>query len=152
MTKSENVLKQMAELRAAGAPWAVVARDLSCAESTLHRRVRRAGAVWKRMLAAARSQLAREALAESVHTLRQELRSDDERSRRDAAGKLMRYGLAMRTRSKNTAKSAPAQPRSVTQLVAYVQSLSDEELDRLIFSLGYRKQVSSTPQASCVQR
>src|SRR5687767_3826217 len=91
---SDDVLATVAELRAGGLSWEAVAARVGKSVRTVQRWPTRYPFRWRKYLAAAEDQLLAEAAAESVHTLRGQLRSEDDKARRDAADKLLRFRLA----------------------------------------------------------
>lgn len=122
-------LTRAAKLRAAGRSWESVAAQLDRTVETVlkwpddeH---------WPTLLAEAEKRLAIDVSAEAILILRQLLRAEDEKVRRDAARFLLelRFRLAA---PPDTSDPLPA-PRSADarRLVAFLESHSDDDLARL---------------------
>jgi len=122
-------LTRAATLRAAGCSWASVAEKLGRAVESVLKWPD--DARWPALLAEAEKRLAVEVGAEAVLILRQLLRAEDEKVRRDAARFLLelRFRLAA---PPDTSDPLPS-PRSADarRLVAFLESQSDDDLARL---------------------
>ena len=79
------LLTTAAELKVAGASWAAVAQRVGRSPDTVRRWPALYPDAWQRLVCYAERQLHADVGAESVTTLRQMLRSEDEKIRRDAA-------------------------------------------------------------------
>ena len=127
----DHLLAKAADRRAGGASWDAVAAQVGRAADTVRKWPAAYPAAWKKLLRAAERQLVRDATAESVHTLRRQLRSDDEKTSREAAQKLIQFRVALGRRGKR-AKAAPTKPPSeLMRTAAYLETLSDDQLTRL---------------------
>jgi hypothetical protein len=126
---TDAVLTRAAKLRAAGASWESVAAQLGRTVETVLKWPD--DERWPALLAEAEKRLAVEVSAEAVLILRQLLRAEDEKVRRDAARFLLelRFRLAA---PPDTPDPLPA-PRSADarRLVAFLESHSDDDLARL---------------------
>jgi hypothetical protein len=130
---SARTLRAAADLRAAGSTWAQVAAHVGRAENTVRQWPTAFPKRWAAALAAAEAQLLAAAAAESVHTLRQQLRSDDEKARQGAAEKLIRYRVAVA----KPAPPPPEPPRSDFRRAAdFLEGLTDDELARFAAGLA----------------
>jgi hypothetical protein len=83
--KLARLLAEAAEHRARGASWELVAAKVGRHPATCRRWPSLYPEVWRRHLQAAERQLLAEASAEAMAMMRQLLRSEDEKVRRDAA-------------------------------------------------------------------
>ncbi len=123
------LVQKAAELRAGGASWEMVATDVERAVATVRRWPAEYPVIWKRAFRIAERQLLTDATAESVLTLRKQLRSEDEKSSRDAAQKLIQFRMA---KQKKPASKKPAKPPTIHHRIAlYLETLSDEEIQTL---------------------
>ena len=123
------LIQKAAELRAGGASWDGVAKEVERAVATVRRWPADYPVIWKRAFRIAEQQLLTDATAESVLTLRKQLRSEDEKSSRDAAQKLIQFRIA---KQKKAANKKPPKPPTIHQRIAlYLETLSDEEIHKL---------------------
>lgn len=136
---TDELLAAAATLRAQGISWAAIGRELKRNPDAIERWEELAPEKWGKYYRRAVRQLARDLIAESVTALRADLRVDDDKARRDAASKLLRYGLATRKAPKKpAAKPVEAGPSSAgVRFAKYVESLTPEQLSNLIRDLGY---------------
>lgn len=127
---------RVARLRASGFSWVAVAREVGVHESTLMRRTRANAKAWKGLLAEAEVAIARESAAEAVMLLRQEMRAETGKDRRDAAAKLLRYAVQAVGRSKRSANDAGEANVSpeIMKLARFVAKLNPEQVDAFIRS------------------
>lgn len=126
------LIQQAAELRAGGAAWETIATEVGRASNTVRKWPTEFPSTWKRAIRVAERQLLTDATAESVLTLRKQLRSEDEKSSRDAAQKLIQFRMAKQKKSRPTSVK-PSKPPTIHQRIAlYLETLSDEEIQRLI--------------------
>lgn len=136
---SHNLLRRAAELRVGGSGWEAVAKAVGRSVETVRGWPRLHPQRWRQALAEAEQQLLTETTAESILTLRRQLRSDDEKTCRDAADKLLRFKLALsKPRKATTANDAPddaASPASLAQWIRDLEKLGDADLDQLIEEL-----------------
>lgn len=98
-------LVRVARLRASGFSWGAVAKELGVHESTVSRRTK-SDSTWSNLLAEAEVAIARETTSEAVMLLRQELRAEEPKDRRDAAAKLLRYTYQAVRQAPSLAKGA----------------------------------------------
>ena len=125
------LIQRAAELRAGGASWEMVATDVERAVATVRRWPAEYPAIWKRAFRIAEQQLLTDATAESVLTLRKQLRSEDEKSSRDAAQKLIQFRMA-KTKLKKSPVGKPLKTQSIHHRIAlYLETLNDEEIQKL---------------------
>lgn len=129
---SDELLNRAAELRAGGAKWEAVAAALNRSAETVRKWPREYADRWKPALRDAERRLVCEAAAESVLVLRNLLRSDDEKVRRDAANSLTDLRLDL---TKLDLTSSEAEPEPLTseaaRLIAFLDGHTDDELSRL---------------------
>src|SRR5688572_4311385 len=119
------VFARVAELRAAGSSWEAVAREVGRAAETLRKWPRYFPDLWRSAFHAAKKTVVDEVAAESVLKLRQQLRSKNEKTVRDAAQKLIQYRVALG--KKKAAKPEPDRKRGLD-----LAGMTDAELDALI--------------------
>lgn len=123
------LIQKAAELRAGGASWEMVATEVERAVATVRRWPAEYPVIWKRAFRVAERQLLTDATAESVLTLRKQLRSEDEKSSRDAAQKLIQFRMA---KQKKSSGKKPTKPPTIHHRIAlYLETLSDEEIQKL---------------------
>jgi len=128
---AESVLARAAEMRAAGSNWETVAAKLNRSADTVRKWPSLYPTQWQTALHTAERRLVSEASAESVLILRQLLRSDDEKVRRDAAKFLIDLRLELfKIDQKSADDSPPPLTSDAARLVAFLEGHSDEELDR----------------------
>ena len=130
---TDELLRRIAEGRAGGLSWEAVGESVGRKANTIRAWPAAHSARWAKFLRAARRHMLAEATAESVHTLRRHLRSEDEKISRDAAGKLLQAGLAARKRSTRAAPTAIS--TDATRIAGFLESFADDELDALIVAL-----------------
>ena len=130
---SDKLLTAAAELRAGGAAWAAVAARVGRRPDSVRRWPVRYRKRWAAHLLAAERQLAADAAAEGVHVLRRQLRSDDDKTSREAAQKLLTFKLAT---DKKSPPPAAAKPASLHRRIAdHLETLTDADLQRLFDDL-----------------
>lgn len=131
-----RLIAAAAELRAGGASWDAVATQVGRSVETVRRWPVAYPAIWRKAARIAERQLLTDATAESVHTLRRQLRSEDDKASRDAAQKLIQFRVAdgKRGRPKRTAKR-PAAASDFVRVAAYLETLTHDQLDQLIAAL-----------------
>ncbi len=137
------VLARAARLRAAGASWAAVASELDLDPELIEEQTEAAGAAWRKALAAARRDVSAEAFDEALFALRRELRSPDDKARRESAEVILKFRMTeLRHRprlkpAKTAAAAAPVDPvkaqrrQEAEGLVNFLCEFSDEELARM---------------------
>jgi len=127
---SDDVLEPMicaADLRAGGASWEAVGRELCRHADTCRGWARDYPEVWRRLYRSAELRLAREAQAEARVTLRQLLRSNEEKTRLAAARDLLRPRSARRGR-----KQGEAADSEVAAFISQLEGLSDAEIEDML--------------------
>jgi hypothetical protein len=131
---SDDLLNHAAELRAGGLSWEAVAAKVGRSAETVRKWPAAHPDRWKALIHAAERRLAREAGAESVLILRQLLRSEDEKVRRDAARLLLNLRLELDKLDLRSAARATDQPAaSAARLLArLLETHPDEQLARMV--------------------
>jgi hypothetical protein len=127
--RTRQDLQIAAELRAAGASWDTIAAQLHRQPTLLARWARFYVDEWQRMLAEAEQRQARQENAESRSAIRSLLRSKELKTRLDAAGNLARQLLDEKKETTEVPADLFSNPAALN---AYVEKLSEEELDRFI--------------------
>lgn len=132
---SEKLLNEAAELRVAGLSWTAVGNQLNRSPETVRRWPQNYPEQWQKAVAMAERQLMTEAIAESVHTLRRQLRSGDDKASREAARHLLQF-----RRQFGPSDPGPASERPVTgegrQIAEFLEGLSDAQVDQLLAELA----------------
>jgi hypothetical protein len=121
-----RAVETAAEMRAAGYSWAQIAATVRRSKETIRQWPRRYPAVWNRAAAETRRDLTLGAGGEALAALRDLLRSDDDRTRRNAARDLAHLA--------NDAEpaDAPAARTPFHTLADYLGGLSDEQRRRML--------------------
>ena len=121
-------------LRAQGVAWTAVAKEVGASLARVKCWPARHPRLWRRATLAAEEQLLREATAESVLTLRKQLRSADDKTSRDAAQRLIAFRIAWRNRRPTKARGATAgKPATLARRVAdYLEGFTDADLDAML--------------------
>jgi hypothetical protein len=131
---SDEMLKRAAKYRAGGYSWQDVRKKMGMALSTVCHWPGTYRVKWDAFYAAAEQEILAEASAESIHVLRQHLRiEDDDRSSRDAAGKLIRARIGLGAEA-----DEPEVSPETLALARYLEGLTDADLDALIDRLAPR--------------
>jgi len=117
-----RLMAEAAELRAAGASWDAVANAVRRKIDVCRRWPGQFPKIWSRLLAESIHQQRENAAGEAVTTLRQLLRSVDDKLRRDAAKALLAIAPEVVTEKTN-------------DLDAYVEQLNDEGCQQLDASI-----------------
>jgi transposase len=134
------LLNEAAEHRAAGLSWEAVAEKVGRTEKTVRRWPEAYPEKWAEFLRKAEARLVSEATAESVHTLRKQLRSADDKASRDAAQKLIAFRVALGKKPKKPARKPARKPSTdAARLVAYLEGLSDAEFHTLAEEFDRRR-------------
>ncbi len=128
---ADAVLSRAALLRAAGCSWETVAAELGLAAGTVQKWPETAPERWQIALADAERRVVTEATAEAVLVLRQLLRADDEKVRRDAARFLLDLRFKLIGPSDTSEPTTSPRSADARRLVAFLESHSDDELARL---------------------
>ena len=121
-------------LRAQGVAWTAVAKEVGASLAQVKCWPARHPKVWRRATLVAEEQLLREATAESVLTLRKQLRSPDDKTSRDAAQRLIAFRIAWRNRRPTKVRGATAgKPATLARRVAdYLEGFTDADLDAML--------------------
>ncbi len=121
-------------LRAQGVAWTAVAKEVGASLAQVKCWPARHPKVWRKATLVAEEQLLREATAESVLTLRKQLRSADDKTSRDAAQRLIAFRIAWRNRRPSKARGAAAgKPATLARRVAdYLERFTDADLDAML--------------------
>ncbi len=148
-------LEKMAEWRARGLSWEAVGREVKKSESTLHRWTKEFPREWQAALRKFETMIRREALAESVLTLRKMLRSEDEKIGRSAAAELIRFVTSKQIVNKKTHSTSNPGTSEIAAIAEFVGGLSDDEMAILLRELQSRPADSGTdadasPEAAIV--
>lgn len=124
-------LAEAAALRAAGCSWESVAASVGRAADTVRKWPKTQPERWAAALADAERTVVVEASSEAVLILRQLLRSDDDKVRRDAARALL--DLRFKLLAPPATSDAVTSPRSADarRLVAFLEAHTDEEITQL---------------------
>lgn len=143
----DSLLNQAAELRAAGKSWEAVADEVGRTVKTVRNWPEAYSLKWAELLRKAEARLVSEATAESVHTLRMQLRSSDDKASRDAAQKLISFRVALGKKPKQSTRNKAKKPSSdAARLVAYLEGLPDDEFHTLAEEFDRRR--SDAPPAA----
>jgi len=131
----DHLLALAADLRAGGAPWDAVADKVGRAAETVRRWPAVYPAAWSAAARAAEQRLLAEATAESVLTLRKQLRSEDEKAGRDAARSLIQFRVATSKKARR-ATGSPVRPTTdATRIAAYLEGMTDAQIDAIVEEL-----------------
>jgi hypothetical protein len=128
-TSGTNIVRAVeaaAELRAAGYSWVHIAAAVHRSKETVRQWPRRFPAVWNRAAAATRRDLRFGAGGEGLAALRDLLRSEDDRTRRDAARDLVHLSIDAEP------ADAPATRSPFHTLADYLAGLTDEQRRHLL--------------------
>jgi len=151
MAIREELLQRAAEMRANGATWDAVAKALKRSPDTVRGWPRLHAERWAAALEYAKAQTLEEASAETLHTLRHQLRSPDEKIANQAARSVTQLQLGL-------LKSRPSAPEpdatsaivdpAALRVLAHFQGFPDADLER--FALAVRPdlagEVSARPE------
>jgi transposase len=129
---ADVVLARAAELRAAGSSWDAVATRLNISAETAREWPTLYPTAWQTALRAAERRLVAEASAESVLILRQLLRSEDEKVRRDAAKFLVDLRLELAKLDRPSEPPPPPLTSDTARFVAFLEGHTDEQLAELV--------------------
>jgi hypothetical protein len=122
-----RLLTQAAELKARGSSWDHVAAQVGRRPSTCRRWTTLYPAAWRRLFGEAQRRLVTDAGAEGVQALRSQLRSEDEKVRRDAARTLV--GMLAQL---HKADDGPADPADdAGRLREFLEGLDDARVTAL---------------------
>lgn len=127
-----RLLARAAELRAGGSSWEQVAAAVGRAGATCQRWPRSHPDLWRRLYRAAEQQLIAEIGAESLRVLRAQLRSKDDKTRRDAAKTLA--GMYLRARRSYRARRPAAPPSD--PLTDVEKAMTHEHIQALTEAFG----------------
>ena len=126
-----RLLRTAAELRALGNAWEKVAADVGQPVKVVKAWPRRYPTQWAKAFDAAVRLTLAEATAEAVLVLRKQLRSEDEKSVREASLKLVQVRTALdkaaRPAKGDTQRTSP--PGYADRLLAHIRGMTDEEVE-----------------------
>jgi hypothetical protein len=150
---NDDMLREAAEMRASGAAWEAIGAKLHRAESSVRRWPQAYPDRWNRFAAEAEHAVVVEAVAESVHVLRNLLRSQDEKIRRDAARALAELRIdLLRHELDAGSEEIPARSSDTARLLAFLEGQPDDDLARLAVNVfpdaALAEPVSSEPGAA----
>jgi len=129
--KPPPMLSEIADLRARGASWEKVAKELQLNMHTIKKWPQRYRMAWAKALGAARRELQNELMAESLLQLRKLLRSKKETIIRDSATRLLQYfsGKSRRRPTKAGARRSPT--NDFDRIATHLAGMSNEEVLRV---------------------
>ncbi len=132
---SAAVLRKAADLRAAGNAWDAIGAAVGCSAATVRKWPLRYPARWRQATLAAERRMLSEGTAEAVIVLRKQLRSESEKTVREAAAKLVQIRVALERGRKPPKKQQTANPTDppgyADRLVRHVRGLTREQLREL---------------------
>jgi hypothetical protein len=135
------LIKVAAELRTLGKSWETVAAGVGRSVRTVSGWSRSYPEEWRQAHRNAEEQLVVEAAAESVLVLRNLLRSEDDKVRRDAAHQLLDFRLELaKLEGKASAVKKPASVEA-ERLANFLSERDDKQLNELIDRLCARRAV-----------
>jgi hypothetical protein len=120
-----RVLEKLAAMRARGASWATAAANLKRHASSVRKWPHYYPDLWTKLLAEAEEEVLQDARAESLASLRQQLRNEDPKIVLAAGQQLLKAAPPDR-------EPPPDCDDDALRLAQYARSLSDEELAREI--------------------
>jgi len=126
------LLRQAAIMRAHGQAWEAVAKDVGLSVRTVQLWPQLHPRRWAKATTMAQTELTDEAVAESMRTLRRQLRSEDDKVGRDAAQKLLAYGTAVRKAKAAKPSVRRKPPGEFSRIAAYLEGLTDAECQALL--------------------
>ena len=126
-----HLIRTAADLRAAGNAWERVADEVGYTPAEVREWPQRYPARWRKGIDAAVRRALAESTAEAILQLRKQLRSEDEKSVREAGLKLVQVRVMM-DKARRPAKGDQQQPTSppgyADRLLALVRGMTDEQL------------------------
>jgi hypothetical protein len=122
-----ELMLRAAELRASGASWETVGREVNRHADTCRRWAREYADVWRRLYGEAEQLQAREGRAEARVILRKLLRSEEEKMRLAAARDLLKA-----PRGRGGRKQATPADGEFSTFLSQLQGLSDAELQDML--------------------
>jgi hypothetical protein len=124
-----RLVRDAAASRAAGNAWEKVAADVGRTTAVVRTWPRRYADVWRKAFADAERRALAEATAEAVVLLRKQLRSEDEKSVREASLKLVQIRLMLEKADRPDKKPpADSPPGYADRLLALVRGMTDEQI------------------------
>ena len=125
----EKLFARAAELRAAGATWKTIAKEVKRSERTVYRWPRNFPEQWAEALLQAERRMTAQSDCESVHTLRRLLLSADEKICWHAAKALIARRIDHhKLELKLPPPTRPTLSSDAAQLIAFLDGQPDEEL------------------------
>ena len=134
--RTRQDMEMAAELRAVGATWRTIAAQLGRQRNVVSRWVRWYQDEWERLLQDAKARVYRNGSDETLAAIRAMLRDRDSTVRLSAAQKLTK----MRLDEKAAETPAPRGKTDLIALGAYLEDLSDAELDSTLDEFNREKQ------------
>jgi transposase len=141
---SDELLRQAAVLRAGGRSWDAVAADLKRSVGTVREWPRKFRVRWRQLMSEAVAEQNRASVVESQTALRKLLRTKDAKVVQSAATSLLRTAPKPAKRSRSRAKPTRI-PAATLKLAAYVEGLSDAELDAHLHELDGADRTDGIP-------
>jgi hypothetical protein len=133
---SDDLFARAAELRASGATWEAVAKEVHRVSRTVSGWPRKYADRWTAALLQAERRMAVQSDCESVLTLRKLLVSQDEKVRWHAAKCLVARRLERdKIQLKSPSTTSPSLSSEAARLIAFLDGQSDEQLSAIIASL-----------------
>ena len=127
------LLQRAALLRAQGSPWAAVAKLVGVTARAARGWPLAHARLWRGATRLAEEHLLGEATSESVLTLRRQLRSEDDKTSREAAQKLIAFRIATTRRKPARRAVGAARPATLGSRVAtYLETLTDADLAAIV--------------------
>jgi transposase len=145
---SDELFARAAELRAAGASWETIAKEVNRAERTVYRWQRKFAERWAEALVQAERRMTAQADCESVRTLRGLLMSKDEKVRWHAAKSLINRRVDRdKIDLKTPLPTKPLLSSEAAQIIAFLDGQPDEELSAIIAEVSPAAQLPAHPEA-----
>jgi RNA polymerase-interacting CarD/CdnL/TRCF family regulator len=134
-----DLIEVAAELRTLGKSWETVATTVGRSARTVRGWPRAYPDAWRQAYRDAEEQLVVEAAAESVLVLRNLLRSEDDKVRRDAARQLLSFRLELaKLEGKANAAKKPSSAEA-ERIAAFLSERDDDEVQSLVDDLLSRR-------------
>jgi len=129
---SEELFARAAELRAAGATWLTIAKEVNRSERTVYRWPRKFPERWADALLQAERRMTAQSDCEGVLTLRRLLLSADEKIRWHAAKALIARRIDhQKIELKAALPARPSLTSEAARLIAFLDGQPDEELNAI---------------------
>lgn len=131
MKVSESMLEKAAEARAQGLSWVGVGKTVNRSAERVRQWPRDYPRRWFAALKRFEKDILQNAAAESVNTLRNQLRVKDERMKQNAAVNLLRHESRRKPRPARKGTPKPASTAAI-RMAEDVEALSDDDLAKLL--------------------